>query len=94
MQCLLLIVAIAVSLVTVASGATLRHQAGPPGADVSRAGATELILTDVVSQHGITWQFTDKVRVGRFVNGDSYVVGPVTIAAITPGPRTGATARC
>jgi hypothetical protein len=86
---LLLTVAITVSLVTMAPDATLGHQAGPPGADVSRVGATELIPTDVVSQHGITWQFTDKVRVGRFVNGDYYVVGPVTIAAITPGPQNG-----
>ena len=42
-----------------------------------------------VSQHGITWEFTENVRVGRFVNGDYYVVGPVTIAAITPRPQNG-----
>jgi len=46
----------------------------------------DLELTKTVSQHGITWTFEKPVRVGRFVNGDYYVVGPVTIAAIDPAP--------
>ena len=48
-----------------------------------------LILADTVSQHGITWRFQEKVRVGRFVGGDYYVSGPVTIVAITPQPGNG-----
>jgi len=47
----------------------------------------ELTLTDTVSQHGVTWTFSEKARVGRFVNGDHYVVGPVTVATITPKPE-------
>ena len=42
-----------------------------------------------VSQHGITWTFQEKARVGRFVNGDYYVVGRVTITAVTPRPESG-----
>jgi len=47
------------------------------------------MVTDVVSQHGITWEFGTKVQVGRFVNGDYYVVGPVTIVSVTPRPENG-----
>ena len=32
-----------------------------------------------VSQFGITWTFAQPARVRQFVNGDWYVVGPVTI---------------
>jgi len=49
----------------------------------------ELALTDTVSRYGITWKFNEKVRVGRFVNGDYYVVGPATVAEITPKPENG-----
>jgi hypothetical protein len=49
----------------------------------------ELTAADVVSQHGITWKFENQVGVGRFVNGDYYVVGPVTIVSITPRPENG-----
>lgn len=39
-----------------------------------------------VSQYGITWTFSQDRTVGQFVNGDWYVVGPVTITSITPAP--------
>ena len=48
-----------------------------------------LALTDTVTRCGITWKFSEKVRVGRFVNGDYYVVGPVTVAEATPRPENG-----
>jgi hypothetical protein len=54
------------------------------------AGASDtpqLALTDTVSQDGITWRFSEKVGVGRFVNGDYYVVGPVTVVAVDPRPE-------
>jgi len=41
-----------------------------------------------VSKDGITWTFGQPVPVGQFVNGDYYVVGPVTISAIDPAPTT------
>jgi hypothetical protein len=43
-----------------------------------------------VSQYGITWTFDKPTPVGRFVNGDFYVVGPVQVVAIDPKPLAGA----
>jgi hypothetical protein len=48
-----------------------------------------LPLRASVSQYGITWTFDRPARVGQFVNGDFYVVGPVTVAVIDPAPRYG-----
>ena len=39
----------------------------------------DLELKASVSQWGITWTFDKPARVGQFVNGDFYVVGPVTV---------------
>lgn len=50
------------------------------------ATGPSLPLADTVSHFGITWRFSEKVPVGRFVTGDPYVVGPVTIVDITPRP--------
>ena len=49
----------------------------------------QLEKRDSVTQHGITWTFDRKAPVGQFVNGDYYVVGPVTIAALDPKPLYG-----
>jgi hypothetical protein len=49
----------------------------------------ELPEQQSVSQFGITWTFEQPARVGHFVNGDWYVVGPVTIKSITPKPLYG-----
>jgi len=38
-----------------------------------------------VSQYGITWKFDRDYPVGKFVNGDWWVVGPVTVISVTPG---------
>jgi hypothetical protein len=43
-----------------------------------------------VSQYGITWTFAEPAPVGQFVNGDWYVVGPVTVTGIDPKPLYGA----
>ena len=50
----------------------------------------DLPLRTSLSQYGMTWTFDKPTRVGQFVNGDFYVVGPVTIAEITPQPLYGA----
>ena len=42
-----------------------------------------------VSQWGITWTFAAPARVGRFVTGDWWVVGPVTVQSVTPAPTEG-----
>jgi len=49
----------------------------------------ELPLQGSVSQYGITWTFDKPARVGQFVTGDFYVVGPVTVKAIDPAPEGG-----
>ena len=50
----------------------------------------QLPLKGSVSQYGISWLFDQPAHVGQFVNGDWYVVGPVTIKTITPKPLYGA----
>jgi hypothetical protein len=46
----------------------------------------DLPLNDSISIDGITWRFSQPVPVGQFINGDYYVVGPVTIVNINPLP--------
>ena len=58
-------------------------------AQANEAPSTELPLQSSVSQYGITWTFDQPVRVGHFVNGDFYVVGPVKIVGISPPPLAG-----
>lgn len=48
-----------------------------------------LPLQNSVTKDGITWTFSAAARVGQFVNGDYYVVGPVTVTAISPSPANG-----
>jgi hypothetical protein len=50
----------------------------------------ELELRESITQYGITWTFAAPARAGRFVNGDWYVVGPVTVKAVDPKPLFGA----
>jgi len=49
----------------------------------------DISLKQNVSQYGITWTFQQPARVGQFINGDWYVIGPVTIEAIKPKPLYG-----
>lgn len=39
-----------------------------------------------VTQYGITWTFDQPHQVGQFITGDWWVIGPVTVIAITPAP--------
>jgi len=43
-----------------------------------------------ITKDGITWTFSQPALVGQFVTGDYYVVGPVTVTAISPAPTTSA----
>jgi hypothetical protein len=45
--------------------------------------------TSSVSQYGITWTFSQPATVGKFANGDWWVVGPVAITSITPAAASG-----
>ncbi len=58
-------------------------------ADVTAPAEEDLPRKERVSQGHITWHFDDPVPVGRFVNGDYYVVGPVTIVKMDPEPKDG-----
>ncbi len=49
----------------------------------------DLELKGSVSQWGITWTFDRPARVGQFINGDFYVVGPVTVVKLNPAPKYG-----
>jgi hypothetical protein len=40
--------------------------------------------TNQLSRFGITWQFDSNVEYGQFVNGDYYVVAPVTVTNMLP----------
>lgn len=55
-------------------------------AEDASGSAKELATQRSITQHGITWTFDKPVKVGRFVTGDYYVVGPATITAISPAP--------
>jgi len=51
-----------------------------------------LVLADEradLTQYGVTWRFSTPARVGRYVTGDWWVVGPVTITQVTPTPGPG-----
>jgi hypothetical protein len=50
--------------------------------------ASDLPLRDSVSIDGITWKFARKSPVGRFVGGDYYVVGAVSVTAVHPAPSS------
>ncbi len=60
-------------------GTTTRRVGAGPGQATSGARSAS------VSRSGITWTFARDERVGRFANGDWWVVGPVALVAITPG---------
>jgi hypothetical protein len=49
----------------------------------------DLPLKETVTQWGITWTFDKPAHVGQFINGDFYVVGPVTVVKIDPKPLYG-----
>ncbi len=38
-----------------------------------------------ITQYGITWNFDRSYPCGNFVNGDSWVVGPLSVVSVSPG---------
>ena len=56
----------------------------------SGASVAALATQSSITKDSITWTFSQAVPVGQFVNGDYYVVGPVTVTSITPAPQTSA----
>jgi hypothetical protein len=58
------------------------------------AGLTKYPLVEVkerseVTQEGFTWKFAQPVKSGQFVNGDWWVIGPVTVVSVTPSSTPG-----
>jgi hypothetical protein len=64
---------------------TVYTKSSPPPAPA----LAELPLKQSVEQYGITWTFAKPAPVGQFINGDWYVVGPVTVVQIDPEPQYG-----
>jgi hypothetical protein len=60
------------------------HLGGVRDTSWSPAKTDERGNTFGISQYGITWTFDREYAHGRFINGDYWVVGPVTIARIDP----------
>lgn len=42
-----------------------------------------------ISQFGITWTFSEERECGTYVNGDYWVLGPITLTATAPAPSDG-----
>jgi Bacterial Ig-like domain (group 2) len=63
--------------------ASVTLSAPAPPAPPAPAGTASSITKD-----GITWTFSQAVPVGQFVNGDYFVVGPVTVTVVDPPPTT------
>ncbi len=47
-------------------------------------GQASAVLSQSVTQYGITWTFDKPYPVGRFVTGDWWVIGPVTVVGVLP----------
>jgi len=66
-------------------GVYIYDSSNPP----SVPGLVDLPLITILTKDGITWTFSEPERVGRFITGDPYVVGPVTVIDIDPLPSNG-----
>ncbi len=55
-----------------------------PGVSAAATPAQPADALSQISQFGITWTFDREYEGGQFANGDYWVVGPVTITAISP----------
>lgn len=63
---------------------------GSVGTFMDGGGAAETSTVTSLTKDGVTWTFSQPVVAGQFVNGDYYVIGPVTITAISPTPTMAA----
>jgi chitodextrinase len=60
---------------------------GPKSAPVT-ATPNASVMRSSVSQFGITWTFDSPHQTGQFANSDWWVLGPVTIASVSPAPTS------
>lgn len=76
---------------------TTATTAAPTTGGLTTAGTTDdtgttgepVEMQSSVTQFGITWTFDGPRPVGKFVTGDWWVVGPVTIVSVEPAPADG-----
>jgi hypothetical protein len=78
-------VLVSLILVLAAAPAVALAQASSGGAGAV-GGLAKVEDRQEVSQYGITWRFDRPAKTGQFITGDWWVVGPVTVTAITPAP--------
>ena len=74
---------------------TLRNQTNGIGTTsrdvqliITGEGGGEQEWVSEVSQYGITWHFQQPVLSGKFVTGDTWIVGPVTVTHVSPSPTS------
>ncbi len=49
--------------------------------------SAETVQVSSISQYGVTWTFDKQYTSGKFVNGDYWVLGPISITSISPAPN-------
>ena len=59
---------------------TAARAASANGADTTQKTAT---ATNSITSNGVTWKFSAEHQTGNFVNGDPWVIGPVTVISIS-----------
>ncbi|MEM1034572.1 MAG: hypothetical protein AAGN82_29810 [Myxococcota bacterium] len=59
---------------------------GGAGGEAGTGGQAPTTMETSVTQYEITWSFDAAYPVGQFITGDWWVVGPVTIASVSPEP--------
>jgi hypothetical protein len=76
---------------TLAGCATTGSDAGASGGSLVKftSCSSQTQTLSSVSQYGITWTFDSPHTVGKYANGDYWVLGPVTITSITPNAASG-----
>src|ERR1700761_8396860 len=80
-------------LCAIAMAAGPNAQSADTTSDTQQNAATsplvEVKARSEVSQYGITWKFDHPVKSGQFVNGDWWIIGPVTVVSVDPKPTQG-----
>lgn len=52
----------------------------------THARAAQPTTAESIPQYGLTWTLAEPARAGRYITGDWWVVGPVTVVSVSPAP--------